>query len=106
MPSRAGGRNMGFPAQGAPMSGSIQRNKMFGAVGGGVGAQPNFMQQGGSNIAAQYMQNKLRNSRQQGNIPGSNFGMPGSKSSQQQIDAIVNDDNMHQVRTESFILYS
>ena len=87
------------------MGGSIQRNKMFGAVGAGVGTQTNFMQQGGSNIAAQYMQNKLRN-RQQGHTPGSNFGMPGSKPSQQQIDAIGNDDNMHQVRTELFIFYT
>ena len=101
-----GGRNMGCPAPGVPMTGSIQRNKMFGAVGGGMGAQQNFMQQGGSNIAAQYMQNKLRNSRQQGNIPGSNFGMPGSKPSHQQIDAVGNDDNMHQVRKGLFILYT
>ena len=52
---------MGVPAPGVPMSGSMQRNKMFGAIGGGVGGQPNFMQHGGSNVAAQYMQNKLRN---------------------------------------------
>ena len=91
---------MACPAPGAPMSGSMQRNKMFGAVGGG--SQPPFMQHmqqggtGGSNIAATYMQNKLRNS-QQASKPSNPFGMSGAKSSQQNMDMIGNDDNIHQV---------
>ena len=92
----AGGRSMGCPAPGVPMSGSMQRNKMFGAIGGGVGGQPNFMQHGGSNVAAQYMQNKLRN-KQQGPTPGNHFGMVGAKPVQPSIDSIGNEDNIHQV---------
>ena len=87
---------MGVPAPGVPMSGSMQRNKMFGAIGGGVGGQPNFMQHGGSNVAAQYMQNKLRN-KQQGPTPGNHFGMVGAKPVQPSIDSIGNEDNIHQV---------
>ena len=86
---------MGCPAPGVPISGSVQRNKMFGSIGGGVGAQPNFMQHGGNNIAATYMQNKLRN-KQQGPTPNSHFGMTGNKSSQV-MDSIGNEDNVHQV---------
>ena len=88
---------MGCPAPGVPISGSVQRNKMFGAIGGGgVGGQPNFMQHGGgNNIAATYMQNKLR-SQKQG--PGNQiFGMAGNKSSQQSMDSIGNEDSVHQV---------
>ena len=92
----AGGRSMGCPAPGVPMSGSMQRNKMFGAIGGGVGVQPNFMQHGGNNVAAQYMQNKLQN-KQQGPTPGNHFGMVGAKPLQPSIDSIGNEDNIHQV---------
>ena len=88
---------MACPAPGVPISGSMQRNKMFGAAGGG--SQPSFMQQGGtgsSNIAATYMQNKLR-SKQQVPTLSNHFGMAGTKSSQQNMDMIGNEDNIHQV---------
>ena len=91
-----GGRGMACPAPGVPLSGSVQRNKMFGAVGGG-GGQATFMQHGGngSNIAATYMQNKMRSKQ---HAPLSNhFAMAGGKSSQHNMDIMSNEDNVHQV---------
>ena len=92
---------MACPAPGVPIGGSMQRNKLFGAVG--AGNQPSFMQHGGngsSNIAATYMQNKLR-SKQQVPTLSNHFGMTGAKSSQQNMDMMANEDNIHQVSTLS-----
>lgn len=86
---------MTCPAPGVALGGSVQRNKMFGAVGGG--GQGTFMQHGGNggNIAATYMQNKLRNKQP---VPLSNhFPMAGGKSSQHNMDIMANEDNIHQV---------
>ena len=83
-------------APGMPLSGgSSQRNKMFGAVGGGGQGTP--MQHGGNanTIAAAYMQNKMRMKQP---VPLSNhFAMTGGKSPMNNMDMGANEDNMHQV---------
>ena len=93
---------MACPAPGVPIGGSMQRNKLFGAVG--AGNQPSFMQHGGngsSSIAATYMQNKLR-SKQQVPTLSNHFGMTGAKSSQQNMEMMGNEDNIHQGSTLSY----
>ena len=89
------------PSPCGPMTGSMQRNKTFGSIGGG--APPSFMQHGGNsstNIATTYMQNKLMRSKQQQAMQqpmGSNFAMKSSHPGN--LDFTMNDENnMHPVR--------
>ena len=91
---------MAGPSPCGPMTGSMQRNKTFGSIGGG--APPSFMQHGGNsstNIATTYMQNKLMRSKQQQAMQqpmGSNFAMKSSH--QGNMDFTMNDENnMHPV---------
>ena len=92
---------MAGPSPCGPMTGSMQRNKTFGSIGGG--APPSFMQHGGNsstNIATTYMQNKLMRSKQQQALQqpmGSNFAMKSSHPGN--LDFTMNDENnMHPVR--------
>merc|ERR1719464_934253 len=75
------------------MTGSMQRNKTFGSIGGG--APPSFMQHGGN--SSTYIQNKLMRSKQQQAMQqpmGSNFAMKSSHPGN--MDFTMNDENnMH-----------
>ena len=72
-------------------SGSGQRNKLFGSVGGGTQAQ--FMQHGGSgaNLPTNYMQNRMRGKP----VLPNQFPMQSKPS--QQLDMMANDENINQV---------